>query len=127
MKWIRKKRFLDAVLAISKAYSLCSTLDEAKELRAEIAFFSAIKAAISKFTSVDKKRTQEEKNSALKQILDNAVIAEDVTDVFELAGLDKPDIGLLSEEFLEDVRQMPYRNLAVELLEKLLKDAIIAR
>ncbi len=119
-----KKRFLDAVLAINKAYSLCNTLDEAKELRAEIAFFSAIKAAISKFTSVDKKRTQEEKNSALKQILDNAVIAGGVADVFELAGLDKPDIGLLSEEFLEDVRQMPYRNLAVELLEKLLKDAI---
>ena len=89
--------------------------------------FSDIKAAIGKFTYVDKKYTQEEKNSALKQILDNAVIAEGVTDVFELAGLDKPDIGLLSEEFLEDVRQMPYRNLAVELLEKLLKDAIIAR
>jgi len=119
-----KKRFLDAVLAINKAYSLCSTLNEAKKLRAEIAFFSAIRAAISKFTYVDKKRTQEEKNSALKQILDNAVIAGGVTDVFELAGLDKPDIGLLSEEFLEDVRQMPYRNLAVELLEKLLKDAI---
>jgi type I restriction enzyme R subunit len=119
-----KKRFLDAVLAISKAYSLCSTLDEAKELRAEIAFFSAIKAAISKFTSVDIKRTQEEKNSALKQILDNAVIAEGVVDVFELSGLDKPNIGLLSDEFLEDVRQMPYHNLAVELLEKLLKDEI---
>jgi type I restriction enzyme R subunit len=119
-----KKRFLDAVLAISKAYSLCSTLDEAKELRAEIAFFSAIKAAISKFTSVDIKRTQEEKNSALKQILDNAVIAEGVVDVFELSGLDKPNISLLSDEFLEDVRQMPYHNLAVELLEKLLKDEI---
>ncbi|AKB39852.1 type I restriction endonuclease subunit R [Methanosarcina mazei] len=119
-----KKRFLDAVLAINKAYSLCGTLDEAKELRAEIAFFSAIKAAISKFTYVDKKRTQEEMNSALKQILDNAVIAEGVVDVFQLAGLEKPDIGLLSDEFLEDVRQMPYRNLAVELLEKLLKDNI---
>lgn len=119
-----KKRFLDAVLAINKAYSLCGTLDEAKELRAEIAFFSAIKAAISKFTSVDKKRIQEEKNSILKQILDNAVIADGVADVFALAGLDKPNIGLLSEEFLEDVRQMPYRNLAVELLEKLLKDEI---
>lgn len=119
-----KKRFLDAVVAINMAFSLCSTLDEAKELRAEIAFYSAIKAAIAKFTYVDKKRTREDKNSALKQILDNAVIAEGVTDVFALAGLDKPDIGLLSEEFLEDVRQMPYRNLAVELLEKLLKDAI---
>ena len=119
-----KKRFLDAVLAINKAYSLCGTLDEAKELRAEIAFFSAIKAAISKFTSVDKKLTEDEKNSVLKQILDNAIIAESVVDVFKLAGLDKPNIGLLSDEFLEDVRQMPYRNLAVELLEKLLKDNI---
>jgi len=119
-----KKRFLDAVLAINKAYSLCGTLDEAKELRAEIAFFSAIKTAISKFTSVDKKLTEDEKNSVLKQILDNAVIAEGVVDVFKLAGLEKPNIGLLSDEFLEDVRQMPYHNLAVELLEKLLKDNI---
>ena len=122
-----KKRFLDLVLAATKAYSLCSTLDEAKELRKEIAFYSAIKAAISKFASVDKKRTQEEKNSALKQILDNAVIAEGVADVFALCGLDKPNIGLLSDEFLEDVRQMPERNLAVELLEKLLKDDIKAK
>ena len=122
-----KKRFLDLVLAATKSYSLCSTLDEAKELRKEIAFYSAIKAAISKFTSVDRKRTQEEKNSALKQILDNAVIAEGVADVFALCGLDKPNIGLLSDEFLEDVRQMPERNLAVELLEKLLKDDIKAK
>jgi len=122
-----KKRFLDLVLATTKAYSLCSTLDEAKELRKEIAFYSAVKAAITKFTSVDRKRTQEEKNSALKQILDNAVIAEGVADVFALCGLDKPNIGLLSDEFLEDVRQMPERNLAVELLEKLLKDDIKAK
>lgn len=122
-----KKRFLDLVLAATKSYSLCSTLDEAKELRKEIAFYSAIKAALSKFTSVDKKRTQEEKNSALKQILDNAVVAEGVDDVFALCGLDKPNIGLLSDEFLEDVRQMPERNLAVELLEKLLKDDIQAK
>jgi type I restriction enzyme R subunit len=122
-----KKRFLDLVLLATKAYSLCSTLDEAKELRKEIAFYAAIKAAISKFTTVDRKRTQEEKNSALKQILDNAVIAEGVADVFALCGLDKPDIGLLSDEFLEDVRRMPQRNFAVELLEKLLNDSIKAK
>jgi type I restriction enzyme, R subunit len=122
-----KKRFLDLVLAATKAYSLCSTLDEAKDLRKEIAFYSAIKAAIRKFTTIDRKRTQEQKNSALKQILDNAIIAEGVTDVFSLCGLDKPNIGLLSDEFLEDVRQMPHRNLAVELLEKLLNDDIKAK
>lgn len=122
-----KKRFLDTVLAMSKAYSLCSTLDEASTYHKEIAFLSAVKAAITKHTSVDKKLTQEEKNSTLKQILDNAIIAEGVTDVFAMCGLDKPNIGLLSDEFLEDVRQMPYKNFAVELLEKLLNDTIKAK
>ncbi|MCK4086620.1 type I restriction endonuclease subunit R [Acinetobacter radioresistens] len=122
-----KKRFLDLVLAINKAFSLCSTLDEAKNLHKEIAFYSAIKAVISKHTSVDRKLSQAEKDSTLKQILDNAVIADGVTDVFAMCGLDKPNIGLLTDEFLEDVRQMPYRNLAVELLEKLLNDGIKAK
>jgi type I restriction enzyme R subunit len=121
------QRFLDVMTAVSKAYSLCGTLDEAVALRKEIAFFSAIKAAITKFTTVDKKRTAEEKNSALKQILDNAIVADGVDDIFALAGLDKPNIGLLSDEFLEDVRRMKSRNLAVELLEKLLRDEIKAR
>lgn len=122
-----KRRFLDTVLALSKAYSLCSTLDEARAYHKEIAFLSAVKAAITKHTNVNKKLTQEEKNSALKQILDNAVVADGVADVFALCGLDKPNIGLLSDEFLEDVRQMPYKNFAVELLEKLLKDGISAK
>jgi type I restriction enzyme R subunit len=122
-----KQRFLDTIMALAKAYSLCGTLDEAAALRKEIAFFSAIKAAITKFTTVDKKRSTEEKNSALRQILDNAIVADGVADIFALAGLDKPNIGLLSDEFLEDVRQMESRNLAVELLEKLLRDEIKAR
>lgn len=122
-----KTRFLDTILAVTKAFSLCGTLDEAAPLRKEIAFFSAIKAAITKFTTVDKKRSDAEKNSALKQILDNAIISEGVDDIFALAGLDKPNIGLLSDEFLEDVRQMESRNLAVELLEKLLRDEVKAR
>ena len=122
-----KTRFLDTMVAVAKAFSLCGTLDEAAALRKEIAFFSAIKAAIAKFTTVDKKRSDAEKNSALKQILDNAIISDGVADVFALAGLDKPNIGLLSDEFLEDVRQMDSRNLAVELLEKLLRDEIRAR
>jgi type I restriction enzyme R subunit len=122
-----KKRFLDNVLAITKAFSLCGTLDEAKVLRKEIAFYSAIKAAIIKSTTVDRKRTEEEKNSALKQILDNAIFSEGVADIFDLAGLDKPNIGLLSDEFLEEVRNMPSQNLAVELLEKLLRDEVRSR
>ena len=122
-----KARFLDTMTALGKAYALCGTLDEAAALRKEIAFFSAIKAALAKFTTVDKKRTTADQHSALKQILDNAIVADGVADIFALAGLDKPNIGLLSDEFLEDVRQMKTRNLAVELLEKLLRDEIKAR
>lgn len=119
-----KKRFLDLVLAISKAFALCGTLDETDEYRKEIAFYSAVKAVITKYTTVDKKLTEEEKNSALKQILDNAVIADGVADIFALAGLDKPNIGLLDDDFMADVRNMKSKNLAVELLEKLLRDEI---
>jgi len=122
-----KKRFLDVMAAITKAFTLSGTLDEADALKKEIAFLSAIKAAISKFTSIDKRRTDEDKNTALKQIIDNAIVAEGVSDVFALVGLDKPNIGLLSPEFLEDVKNLPQKNLAVELLEKLLRDEVKAR
>lgn len=122
-----KRRFLDLMAAINKAFSLCSTLDEAQELKLEIAFFNAIKTAFVKNMNVDQKRINEDKNSLLKRILDNAVIPEGVDDVFKLAGLEKPNIGILSEDFLEEVRNMPQKNLAVELLEKLLKDEIKAK
>ncbi|MCG7932639.1 MAG: type I restriction endonuclease subunit R [Candidatus Thiodiazotropha lotti] len=122
-----KKRFLDRMAVVRTAYTLSGTLDEVEPLRKEIAFFSAVKAAITKFTTIDKKRSEEEKHSALKQIIDNAIVAEGVADVFDLVGLDKPNIGLLSEEFLEDVRNLPQKNLAVELLEKLLRDEVKAR
>jgi type I restriction enzyme R subunit len=122
-----KQRFLDTMAALTKAYALCSTLDAAAALHTEIAFFSAIRAIIVKFTTVDRKRTDAQKNSALRQILDNSIVASGVDDVFALAGLEKPNLGLLSPEFLEEVRHLPARNLALELLEKLLRDEIRAR
>lgn len=122
-----KKRFLDVMAAISKAFTLSGTLDEADKLKKEIAFLSAVKAAISKFTSVDKRRTDEDKNSALKQIIDNAIVADGIADVFDMVGLDKPNIGLLSDEFMEDIKNLPQKNLAMELLAKLLRDEIKAR
>ena len=121
-----KKRYLDVSLAMSKAWSLCNTLDEAKPLQEEFAFLSAVRVGLIKLDPKEK-FSQSEKNSLLSKILDNAVIATGVEDVFALAGLDKPNIGLLSDEFLEEVREMPQRNLAVELLEKLLNDGIHAR
>ena len=102
-------------------------MDEAAQYHLEIAFFNAVRAAIIKATTVDQKHTEDMKNSAMKQILDNAVVTDGVIDVFALAEIDKPDIALLSDEFLEDVRNMPTKNLAVELLERLLKDAIRSR
>ena len=87
-----KKRFMDNTLAASKAYSLCNTLEEAAEYNLEIAFYSAIKSTLSNFNTADDKRTQDEKDSTLKRILDNSVIAEGVVDVFAECKLDKPNI-----------------------------------
>jgi type I restriction enzyme R subunit len=122
-----KKRWFDVVVAITKAFSLCGTLDEAIVLREEIAFFQAIKAVIAKATTSDQKLSEDNKNIVLKQILDNAVVAQGVEDIFKLAGLDRPDISILSDSFLEEVRNLPQKNFAVELLQKLLNDEIKSR
>ncbi len=122
-----KKRWFDVVLNITKAFSLCGTLDDAIEMREEIAFFQAIRIVIAKATETDKKLDQDRRNAVLKQILDNAVVAQGVEDVFKLAGLDKPNIGLLSDAFLEEVRQLPQKNFAIELLQKLLNDEVKSR
>lgn len=122
-----KKRFLDILANLRAAYSLCSTMDEAKAYSLEIAFFDAVKSALTKFTTIDKRRTDEDKNSALKQIIDNAIVAQGVDDIFSLVGLDKPNVGLLSPDFLDDLAHIKEKNLAVDLLERLLRDEIKAR
>ena len=122
-----KRRFADAVLAASKAFALCCTLDEALAYRDELAFLQAVKAALIKHGSTDKKLTDEQKEHALRQIISRAVVSDEVIDIFSAAGLKRPDIGVLSDEFLEDVRHMKERNLAVELLERLLKGEIKSR
>ncbi|SMF96574.1 type I restriction enzyme, R subunit [Methylomagnum ishizawai] len=121
-----KKRFSDCVLALSKAFALCASLDEAAEYREEIAFFQAIRAVLSKGDPA-KKLDDDAKEHALRQIISKAVVSDEVIDIFAAAGLNKPDVGILSETFLEDVRRMKERNLAVELLERLLKDEIKSR
>lgn len=122
-----KKRFADTVLAASKAFALCCTLDEALAYRDELAFLQAVKAALTKHAATDKKLTDEQKEHALRQIISRAVVSDEVIDIFSAAGLKRPDIGVLSDEFLEDVRHMKERNLAVELLERLLKGEIKSR
>jgi len=119
-----KKRFADNALAMSKAFTLCCTLDEAKAVRDEVAFFQAIKVVLTKREISAKKKTDEDRELAIRQIIGNAVVSGEVVDVFEAVGLDKPNIGLLDDEFLAEVRNLPEKNLAVELLERLLEGEI---
>ncbi|CAB3795506.1 hypothetical protein LMG28614_04189 [Paraburkholderia ultramafica] len=122
-----KKRFADTALAMSKAFTLCCTLDEAKAVREEVAFMQAVKVILTKRELSDKKKTNEERELAIRQIISSAVVSEKVVDVFEAVGLDKPNIGILDEAFLAEVRNLPERNLAVELLERLLEGEIKSR
>lgn len=119
-----KKRFADAALQMSKAFSLCCTLDDAKAVREEVAFLQAVKVLLTKRDLSEKKRSDEEKELAIRQIIGQAVVSDEVVDIFEAVGLDKPNIGLLDDDFLAEVRNLPEKNLAVELLERLLEGEI---
>lgn len=119
-----KKRFADNTLALSKAFSLCCTLDEAKALRDEVAFMQAVKVILTKRDISTQKKTDEQREAAIRQIINQAVVSESVVDIFDAVGLEKPNIGLLDDEFLAQVRNLPERNLAVELLERLLEGEI---
>ncbi|MGH8848488.1 MAG: type I restriction enzyme endonuclease domain-containing protein, partial [Polaromonas sp.] len=122
-----KKRFADTALAMSKAFTLCCTLDEAKAVREEVAFLQGVKVILTKKDITAKKRTDEQRELAIRQIISSAVVSENVVDIFDAVGLDKPNIGLLDDEFLAQVKNLPERNLAVELLERLLEGEIKSR
>lgn len=123
-----KKRYVREVVGLTKAYALAVPSEEAEKLRDEIGFFQAIKASIVKNTEVQgKQKTDTELNSAIKQIVSKAVSSEGVIDVFEVAGIKKPEISVLSDSFLEEVKGMKHKNLAFEALKKLLADQIRIR
>ncbi|MBH9577858.1 type I restriction endonuclease subunit R [Inhella sp. 1Y17] len=119
-----KKRFADAALAMSKAFSLCCTLDEAKAVREEVAFLQAVKVILTKRDLSAQKQADEQRDHAIRRIISQAVVSEAVVDIFDAVGLEKPNIGLLDDEFLAQVQNLPERNLAVELLERLLEGEI---
>ena len=121
-----KQRCLTAVLALSQAFALAVPHDEAMRIRDDVGFFQAVRAALSK-RAAGEARPEEDLDLAVRQIVSKAVASEGVMDVFAAAGLDKPDISVLSDEFLAEVQGMPHRNLAVELLQKLLKGELSAR
>ncbi|MGJ7492882.1 type I restriction endonuclease subunit R [Variovorax sp. ZT4R33] len=122
-----KKRFADTALAMSQAFTLCCTLDEAKAVREEVAFFQGVKVVLTKRELTQKRRTDEERELAIRQIISSAVVSDQVVDVFDAVGLEKPNIGILDDAFLAEVRNLPERNLAVELLERLLEGEIKSR
>ena len=121
-----KERCLNAVRELSQAFALAVPHEEAMRIRDDVGFFQAVRAALSK-RAAGEARPEEELDLAVRQIISQAVASEGVMDIFAAAGLDKPDISVLSEEFLAEVRGMPHRNLAVELLEKLLKGEVSTR
>jgi len=122
-----KKRFADTALAMSKAFTLCCTLDEAKSVREEVAFMQAVKVILTKKDITRQKKTDEQRELAIRQIIGSAVVSDSVVDIFDAVGLDKPNIGLLDDDFLAQVKNLPERNLAVELLERLLEGEIKSR
>jgi type I restriction enzyme R subunit len=118
-----KERFAQAVQELSQAFALAVPQEEALRIRSDIAFFQAVRAVLLKRAPSETK-TEEELDYAVRQIVSRAVAPEGVVDIFAAAGLAKPDISILSEEFLAEVRGMPQRNLAIELLRKLLSGEI---
>ena len=122
-----KKRFADHALAMSHAFSLCCTLPEAKAHRDEVAFMQAVKVILTKREASAQRKTNEERDLAIRQIISSAVVSGEVVDIFAAVGLDKPNIGLLDDDFLAQVNNLPEKNLAVELLERLLQGEIKSR
>ena len=121
-----KARLLRSVTELGQAFTLAVPHEDALRIRDDVGFFQAVRAVLAKGTSGEQ-RSDEEMEHAIRQIISKAVASDGVVDIFAAAGLKKPDISILSDEFLSEVRDMPQRNLAVELLQKLLKGEIKAR
>jgi len=125
-----KERFIREVSLMSQALSLCITKDEVQPFLPEVAFFQAMKARLVKFTGTETGRTDLEIETAIKQIVDEALSSDQVVDIFDAAGIGKPEISgleILSDEFLLEVKGMQHKNLAIELLKKILNNEIKAR
>jgi type I restriction enzyme R subunit len=122
-----KKRFADASAALSKAYALVNIQPAAIAHREEVALYQAIRVMLTKGEFTGKKQTNAERELLIRQALSRGIVPDGIIDVFSVAGLDRPNIGLLSEEFLREIRAMKERNLAVEALSRLLKNEIRAR
>nr|QNO52269.1 hypothetical protein BPDGFPMF_00028 [Methanosarcinales archaeon ANME-1 ERB6] len=122
-----KKRYIDEVTALSRAFSIAIPHEQAMAVKDEVSFYQAIKARLVKFDSTGTGKTDEEIETAIRQVIDKALVTEQVIDIFDAAGIKKPDISILSEDFLLEVQNMEHKNIALEVLKKLLNDEIKAR
>ena len=118
-----KQRLIDAVRELSQAFSLAVPHEETMRIRDDVGFFQAVQSALVKRDSTDR-RPQEELDQAVRRIISRALLPEGVVDIFSTAGLEKPNVAVLSDEFLAEVRGLPHRNLAVELLKRLIEGEI---
>ena len=121
-----KKRYIEEVTALSSAFAIAIPSDPAMDAKDEIAFFQAVKARLVKFESKET-RSDEEIETTIRQVIDQALVTEQVIDIFHASGIKKPDISILSEEFLLEVKNMKHKNIALEVLKKLLNDEIKTR
>ena len=122
-----KKRYIDEVAALSQAFAIAIPHDQALDVKDEVAFFQAVKARLVKFDSTGFGRADGEIETTVRQVIDKALVSEQVIDVFDAAGIKKPDISILSEEFLLELKNKEHKNIALEVLKKLLNDEIRAR
>ncbi len=121
------RRYADAVAALSKAFALAGASDEARAIRDEVAFFQAIRAALVKSLPTDGKRSAADRELAIQQIVSRAVVSTEIVDIMKAAGLQSPDISILSDEFLAEVRETDKKNLAIEALRKLINGDVRAQ
>ena len=122
-----KKRYINEVTALSQAFAITIPHDQAMDVKDEVSFFQAVKSRLAKFDTTGSGRTDEELETAIRQVIDQALVSEQVIDVFDAAGIKKPDISILSEDFLLEVKNMEHKNIALEVLKKLLNDEIKSR
>jgi type I restriction enzyme R subunit len=122
-----KKRYVNEVTALSQAFAIAIPHDEAMDVKDEVAFFQAVKARLAKFDSTGEGRTDESIETTIRQVIDKALVSEQVIDVFDAAGIKKPDISILSDEFLMELKNYEHKNIALEVLKKLLNEEIKVR
>jgi type I restriction enzyme R subunit len=122
-----KKRYINEVTALSKAFAIAVPHEQAMDVKDEVSFFQAVKARLAKFDGTGSGKTDEEIETTIRQVIDQALVSEQVIDVFDAAGIKKPDISILSEDFLMELKGMEHKNVALEVLKKLLNDEIKAR